>query len=150
MSIAFTDAKPMILRKILRNNMAKALLKTHISIVQKEIEIRQLYISTCQEKLTMLDTMNLIEGMQISEYSKSREESILETSESISELDDDFSKDIVAMQDYVKKNKNSSYEIVNQIQQLNETIPDEGVATNYKIKTINNDNTGGRCVPHIY
>jgi hypothetical protein len=47
MSLKFTDVKPMIERKILRNNMAVELIKTHKEIFQKEIEIRQAYMESC-------------------------------------------------------------------------------------------------------
>lgn len=147
MSLKFTDVKPMIQRKILRNALAQELLKTHVTIFQKEIEIRQLYISSCQAKFAMLNTMNLIEKMQLNEYSIAREESILETSESLKEMDNNFIKDIQIMRDDVKKIKDSSGIISGQILQLNETIPKEGIATNYQVKYNSNDSMGGRCIP---
>lgn len=145
MSLKFTDVKPMIHRKILRNSMTQKLLESHMEIFQKEVEIRQMYISSCKAKIAMLDTLNLIEKMQLDEYSKDREQSIMETTKSLEEMDDDLVKDINQIQETVKKIKDSSRGISSQILYLNETIPKEGVATNYKIKY--KDTIGGRCIP---
>lgn len=145
MSLKFTDVKPMIERKILRNTMAVELIKTHKEMFQKEIEIRQAYMESCDTKIQLLKTMNIIENMQLNEYDKSRETSIAETTKDIKEMDKELIVRISEMHKDVKKIKELSKFIASQIDGVNKTIPKEGVATNYKIDF--KDNIGGRCVP---
>jgi hypothetical protein len=145
MSIKFTDVKPMIEKKILRNTMVIELIKTHNEIFQKEIEIRQAYLELCETKIKLLETMNLIEQMQLNEYDKNREISITETSKNIEEMDEELIVRISSMQDEVKKIKELSKFLVGQIDCVNKSIPKEGVATNYKVNF--KDVIGGRCVP---
>lgn len=143
--LKFTDVKPMIQRKIIRNELAQNLLKSHVEIFEKEMEIRKVYISSCGAKIQLLDIMTSIEKMQLDEYDKDRETAVLETSASMDEMDEDLIKDISKMQEDIKKIKESSRCITEQIKYLNGTIPSEGFATNYKIKY--KDSLGGRCIP---
>lgn len=144
-SIKFTDVKPMIENKILRNNLAKSLLESHVDIFEREVEIRKLYIDSCKAKIHMLDTMNAIEQMQLNEYDKSREETILETAKELEEMDSELIGTIKTVQEQIQTIKSKSEQLSKNIVVLNQAIPKEGIATNYKIKY--KDTLAGRCVP---
>jgi seryl-tRNA synthetase len=125
--------------------MAVELIKTHKEIFQKEVEIRQVYMESCDIKIQLMETMNIIENMQLNEYDKSREASITETSKEIEEMDKELIVRISEMQKEVKQIKEISKFVTSQIEEINKTIPKEGMATNYKVNF--KDNIGGRCVP---
>jgi hypothetical protein len=143
MSLKFTDVKPMIERKIIRNTLVIELIKNHKEIFLKEVEIRQAYMESCNTKIYLLETMNIIENMQLTEYDKSRETSIIETSKDIEEMDKELIIRTFDMHEDIKKNKELVKFLVSQIDDVNKTIPKEGVATNYKVNL--KDNIGGRC-----
>lgn len=145
MCFKFTDVKPMIQRKILRNSLAQKLLKSRMEIFQKEAEICKICIELDKAKIKMLDTMNTIERMQLDEYSKDREKTILDISKSIEEMDNDITNDINSFQSEVKKIKTTISKLNNQIELLNYTIPKEGVATNYRVNF--NESISYRCIP---
>jgi secreted Zn-dependent insulinase-like peptidase len=81
MSYKFTDVKEMVERKVVRSEMAQKLLLSQVSVFTKEIEIRTMYIS-------LLQTMNKIEAMQLNEYSKEREDAINEIVVDLNTMDD--------------------------------------------------------------
>lgn len=145
MSIKFTDVKPMIEKKISRNNFALELVKSHKEIFNKEIEIRKLCVDTCDTKIYLIETVYLTEQLQLNEYSKDRELSISETFKAIEEMDDELMLRILDIQKKIKHQKTHTKFIIEQIEEINLTIPAEGIATNYKV--IINDTIGGRCCP---
>jgi RecJ-like exonuclease len=145
MSIKFTDVKPMIERKILRNMLTIELIKTHKELFHKEVEIRQAYMDSCDTKIYLLETMNMIENIQLNEYDKSREISVADTSKEIEKMDKEMVIRISKIYKNVQQKKELSKELISQIDAINDTIPVEGVATNYQVNF--KDSIGGRCIP---
>ena len=145
MSIKFTDVKPMIENKLLRNTLAIDLINTHKEIFKKDIEIRQSYIESCDTKVHLLETINLIERLQLNEYDKVRENSITEIIKDIDEIDKDLIVVISDIYTHIKIKKDLAKIITMRIEELNKSIPKEGIATNYKINF--KDSLGGRCIP---
>jgi hypothetical protein len=135
MSIKFTDVRPMIERKILRNAMAVELIEINKEIFQKEIEIRTAYLDSCGAKLQLFETMNLIEEMQLNTYDKNREISIMEIYKDIEEIESELDGRIAIMQKEVKKNKKLNMFLISKIEEINKIIPSEGIATNYNVNS---------------
>jgi len=111
-SIKFTDAKFMIEKKIERNDVIKKLLEQHVAICIKEIQVRNIFILSANTKMVMLKNMNVIEHMQLNEYSMEREASILEIIKSIDEMSTEMSRELNTNRDDVKKNEWKYYQIV--------------------------------------
>lgn len=147
MDFKFSDANDMIGLKIERNNLAKKLMQTHVDIFTKENEIRNLYIGLCEVKMSILETMNAVEKMQVNEYSKEREESINKMVEDLNTMDGESIDDIKKIHEEIKKIKLDSDACSNEVNRLNEAIPKIGVVTNYSVKSRYADSIGGRCIP---
>lgn len=139
-----SDSGGVVDMKITRNGFASKLLKARIDICMKEVEIRNIYVSSCELKLNTLDTINAIEEMQRREYLKSREETVNELT---TDLGNDASMiaDINRLQCDIDRLKEESMAYLAELNRLNDAIPTKGIAVNYVVRPPGYANPGRGC-----
>ena len=133
MSIKFTSVRSVVENKILRNSLCKDLCKTQIDISKDEIKRHKRCMESCDVKMQILDNVNIIENMQLTEYAKDREISNRSSYNDISNIDKELYEDTNPITTKIIENKERAGKLVTQIEEIGKKIPKTGVAINYKI-----------------
>ena len=72
MSIKFTSARPIIEQRIKRNELSRTIYLKQIEVCNEEIGIKKMFIHSLSSKVKMINNMNDIERLQLTEYTEDR------------------------------------------------------------------------------
>lgn len=130
--LKFTDVNVMIQKKISRNKIMYEIFDLCQKINSIEITIKEKIITHYDAQKQLLDSINKIELLQCNEYKKEREEKINDMMKLVGDISlldiDEFNKERDELKEQIKYKKLD-------LNQLQELIPKEGVATNYTVHT---------------
>ena len=123
----------MIQNKIKRNLLTENVLTIQWRIFAKEILLRKTGMDICTSKKHLLANMNILENMQINEYSKDRELSINRTCCEMDNMEKIYKDKFKRLHDEIHELNIELNLKLNEIYEISELIPDVGIATNYKM-----------------
>ena len=136
--IKFTDANTMVNKKITRNNIMSEIFNLCRLVTEKDIEIKQKVINFYIEQEKIIKKVNDIEQCQSQEYTIERQLIIQTMMENVGNTSLINTIDIINEIIVLKKKIKEKTLLMKQVQNL---IPNEGVATNYTVRTIDKGNT---------
>jgi hypothetical protein len=134
----FTDASTMVNKKITRNNIMLEVFNLCRNITEKDIELKQKVINFYIEQEKTIKKVNEIEQCQTQEYTIERQLLIQTMMKNIGDTSLIDPTDII---DEINVLKNKIKEKTSLMKQVQNLIPNEGVATNYTVRTIDENTT---------
>jgi hypothetical protein len=142
-----TNVHDFIQKKIARNNMVIEIFKSYEEILNCEIKVKKNKQEFYENQQSLVAEINDIEILQLTEYTVARQNQINILMEEIGGFKP--SAEIINIIEKIKEIKNNikyKSKIINHIQTL---IPNEGIATNYTIKTSNPSQTCASAIRGI-
>jgi hypothetical protein len=134
----FTDASTMVNKKITRNTIMLEVFNLCRNVTEKDIELKQKVINFYIEQEKTIKKVNEIEQCQAQEYTIERQLLIQTMMKNIGDTSLIDTTDII---DEINVLKNKIKEKTSLMKQVQNLIPSKGVATNYTIRTIDENAT---------
>jgi uncharacterized protein YlxW (UPF0749 family) len=126
----FTTANDMIKLKIKRNFNILEMLELESKISKLEMLIRYRLLKSNAAYIKEIKKITAVEVRQLNEYSLSREAEILKLTCSLNNID----FNIAELQSEIRDLKNQCIAVIDKINKLDESIPENGSVTNIRIR----------------
>lgn len=139
--VAIHDAYDLINTKMLINNKSIEIWENQIVISEKIRKIQQIVINKHKEKIKLVEELNKELRLQITKFVDYRQNYCLSLYESINEIDNDLSEYSDNI-DEINKLELNMNKLADEIVQLNASMPDKKIVTQF---CIINKNPVGTC-----
>jgi hypothetical protein len=134
MDVRTTTASEMVRTKIERNNVTKQLLKTQISAIAVNLKSLAAATKTFRTQIRLIDAINAVEELQLSEYSLEREAVVNQTTYDIHELANEHKAMEMDARKAMEAINKKIVGLYVEMQRLSDKIPPTGVALNIRIR----------------
>jgi hypothetical protein len=142
--LTFTDAYELMSKKILINRMSIENMKLQIEYGNLSKKLQELNIATCNEKIKLVEQLNGILEQQLNEFTELRQNECLDIYGYINELDSPTTEFIQTC-DKLETARAKMEDLMEKIQKIENTIPNEQVITNYTVRDKLPENPIGTC-----
>ena len=132
-----TDAVEIMNRKITVNNMSIDCLQKQVKYSENVCALQILFANKAQQKIELVNKLNHVLSQQLATFDEIRQDEVNELYKELNDLDGPDSS-ITAL---INVNKDLEYNVenlMNKINTIEKTIPDNKMMTNFKVKFTTN------------